>query len=309
MSQDNVIRPGPFQLANRKPVWLPEEKQGNAILNFQVAIFESGKRAFKKLSPKTISAGSTLLRNVTSPNCANAFMARAVPPNASRKTNVRWSGFIEGTNISKGALYTSGDLNGLLNEAMRYKRDRIERKVPWRGSTTGTATYLCFGPTTRDYDKLLVGQVYYAFELLKSLRVVDLTWPISGEFYEAVENDRSYQNAKRDLRVQQDLRKIAFDSGEDYTGSRPLGLSVLLNSATDGMQVQTAQCETREIAGDGLNIVLGGDDGKEIQFLKPVAKLMSGKSHGYQALLKVPLDGTSTGPTILPGSVLPIVDK
>ncbi len=309
MPLDNIIFPDAFKLANRNPEGLSREEHEKTIINFQLAVFESGKRAFNKLQPRIIQAGAVLMRNVKAEFGKTGYEPRTIPPNASKKTDVRWSGLIKDTNIARGALYTSLDSKGLLNEAMRYKRDVTRREVPWKGSASGKAAYTVFGPSTRDYQQLLVGRVYYSFKLTQDIKVVDLTPSVSSRFYDAVENDPAYQKMKRDLRVQPDLWRIAFDP-VDYTGSRPLGLSILVGHSLDAIQVQTAQTEVPEIPGLGLNVVIGGDDGKQLNFLQPIGKLIVGTSAGRPALLEVGLDAAQSEQTVVvPGSVLPTADK
>jgi hypothetical protein len=306
---DNILFPDAFKLANRNPQGLSPKEHKETITNFQIALFESGKRAFNNLQPRVIQAGAVLMRNVKAEFGKTGNQARTVPPNASKNTTVRWSGSIQGTNIARGALYTSLNCKGLLNEAMRYKREAITREVPWKGSATGKATYTFFGPSTRDYQQLLVGRVYYSFKLTQDIKVVDLTPSVFSKFYEAVENDPAYQKVKRDLRVQSDLWRIAFDP-VDYTGSRPLGLSILVDRSVDAIQVQTAQTEIPGIPGPGLNVVFGGDDGKQLTFLQPTGKLVVGTSGGHSALLEVSLDGAQSERTVVvPGSILHTGDK
>ena len=245
------------------------------------------------------------MRNVNAEYGGTGNQARTVPPNASKNTTVRWSGHIEGAQISRGALYRSVDAKGLLNEAVRYQRETITRQIPWIGSSTGEAKYTVFGPAAKDYQKLLVGRIYYTFRLTRPIKVVDLTPSAAGAFYEAIEGDRQYQAAKKDLQVQPELWKIAFDP-VDYTGSRPLGLSILLGYPVEGVRAETAQTEVPETAGLGANVVLSGDDGKQVEFLQPVGKLLAGTSDGHSALLAIKVDGTGTDhATVLPGSVLP----
>jgi hypothetical protein len=306
MPLDNVIFPDRFRMANRNPHELSPEEQRKSIANFQIAIFEAGRRAYNKVNPRVIQAGSILMRSVESEFGKTGEQARTIPPGASKKLNVRWSGLIEGTAVGRGALYTSLDCKGLLNEAVRYKRKRIPRKVDWKG---GEATYTVFGASTKDYGELLVGRVYYSFKLTQDIQVVDLTPSACNGFYDAVENDPGYKAARKDLRVQQHLWQMAFDP-VDYTGSRPLGLSMIACHPVHGIQVQTAQTEVPELPGQGLNVVLGGDDDKQLHYLKPIGKLIAGTSGGHSALLEVSLDGKQgEHEIVVPGSVLSIVDQ
>jgi hypothetical protein len=309
MSLENVIFPAPFRLANRNPLGLTPEKQARSISNFQLAVFESASRALKHLTPIIIPAGVEVLRNVPEPWCPDGFAARTIPVWASQSTKNRWSGTLVGTGISKGALYTALDVRALLNEAMRYRRTENEKKIAWQGSPSGEATYMTWGPTTSDYNKLLVDRIYYKFQLQRWIVVGDLTHAASGDFYRHIENDPAYQAAKKDLRLQVDLATIASDL-VDYTGSRPLGLSLLLNPSFDGLQAQTAQSELPIVPGSGINVVLGGDDGKQVQVLRPVSKIIAGTSDGRPALLEVGLDGKRMDPVVVvPGSILPISTK
>jgi hypothetical protein len=251
-----------------------------------------------------LSAGTTVLRNVKSEYGKTGDQARTVPPTASKNAGVRWSGLIEKTNIGKGALYTSLDLKGFLNEARRYARTAVTRSIPWVGGSNGEAQYTVFGPTTNDYSQLLVGHAYYVFKLKHPITVVDLTPSSKSEFYATVEAYRDYQLAKRDLGVQVPLWRIASDP-IDYTGSRPLGLSALFGGGIEGIKVESAQDEVFEIQGSSTNIVLAGEDGKQIDFLEPVGKLMAGTSAGRSALIEIGLThGTTDRATVLPGSVL-----
>jgi hypothetical protein len=248
-----------------------------------------------------------LMRNVGSKYGKDE--ARTVPPNASKKTELRWSGSIEGTTICRGALYTSLDAKALINEAMRYRREKMERSVAWIGDPSGKAKYIVFGPTTKDYAKLLVGQIYYTFRLKNAIAVFDLMPSAASGFYRTIEADREYQAARRDLRIQPELWRIAFDP-VDYTGSRPLGLSVLLGSVGQGLRVESAQNEAPEIVGSAANVVLGGADGETIRLLEPVGKLLAGRSEGYPALLETRLEpGAMDYGAVVPGSVLPIKSK
>ncbi len=296
MSLDNMIFPLPFRLSSR---------DAGKVTNFQIAAFESGKRARGKLKRSVVPAGATILRNVKSEYGKTGDQARTIPPSASTRTDVRWSGQIQNTRIGKGALYTSLDLKGFLNEARRYTRSAITRSIPWRGSSNGEAQYTVYGPATKDYGQLLVGHAYYVFRLKHPIGVADLTPSVSSEFYDAVEASRDYQLAKRDLGVQAPLWRIASDP-VDYTGSRPLGLSALLGGDIEGLRVESAQDEVFEIQGSATNIVLPGEDGKQIDFLEPVGKLVAGTSQGQPALVEIKLHhGTIEHAAILPGSVLP----
>jgi len=309
MPLDNMIFPEPFKLSNRNPRGLPERAQRATITNFQLAVFESANRATNKLRPSVLPAGTVLMRNVSCEHGKTGDQARTVPPNASKNTGVRWSGLIEGTTICKGALYTSLDVQGLLNEGMRYRRETISKNVPWMGNPSGKAKYTVFGPTTKDYAELLVGHVYYTFKLNSAITVLDLTRSAAREFYTSIEGDREYQAARRDLRIQPELWRIAFDP-VDYTGSRPLGLSVLLGSMGQGLRVESAQNEVPEIAGASTNVVLGGADGRQISFLEPLGKLLAGRSEGHPALLEIRLDhGAMDHAAVMPGSVLPITSE
>lgn len=306
MPLDNVIFPEPFQLSNRNPRGLPKPAQLAAITNFQAAVFESASRARNTLRPSVLLAGTILMRNVPSEYGKTGDQARTVPSNASKSTKVRWSGLIEGTAISMGALYTSLDAKGLLSEAMRYRRGTIVRSLPWVGSPSAKAKYTVFGPTSKDYAQLLVGRVYYTFKLKNDITVFDLTPSAASGFYKTIESDREYQAARRDLRIQPELWRIAFDP-VDYTVSRPLGLSVLLGPIGHGLRVESAQNEIPEIAGSGANVVLGGADGRQINFLEPVGKLLAGTSEGHPALLEIKLDhGAMDHAAVMPGSVLPV---
>ncbi len=295
MPLDNMIFPLPFRLSSRDSA---------KVANFQVAAFESGQRARGKLRRSVLGAGATVLRNVRSEYGKTGDQARTVPPSGSRNTGVRWSGLIENTNIGKGALYTSLDLKGFLNEARRYARTTVTRVIPWIGGSNGEAQYTVFGPTSNDYRQLLVGHTFYVFRLKRPINVVDLTPSTSSEFFATVETCRDYQLAKRDLGVQVPLWRLASDP-VDYTGSRPLGLSVLLSGDIEGLRVESAQDEVVEIQGSATNIVLAGEDGKPINFLEPVGKLMAGTSEGRPALVEIKLDhGSADLTTVLPGSVL-----
>ncbi len=296
MALDNMIFPLPFRLSSRDSA---------KVTNFQVAAFESGKRAGGKLTKSILSAGTTVLRNVKDEYGKTGDQARTVPPSASKNTGVRWSGLIQDTNIGKGALYTSLDMKGFLNEARRHARTAVTRTIPWLGSSNGEAQYTVFGPTTKDYGQLLVGHAYYVFKLKHPITLVNLTPSSNSEFYSTIEASRDYQLAKRDLGVQAPLWRIASDP-VDYTGSRPLGLSALLGSNVEGLRVESAQDEVSEIAGSATNIVLAGEDGKQIDFLEPMGKLVAGTSEGRPALLEIKLNhGTTDRGSVLPGSVLP----
>jgi hypothetical protein len=141
----------------------------------------------------------------------------------------------------------------------------VTRTIPWVGSSNCKAEYTVFGPTTKDYSQLLVGHTYYIFQLKHPITVVDLSPSAYNEFYSSVEASRGHQLAKRDLGVQVPLWRIASDP-VDYTGSRPLGLSILLGSDTEGLRIESAHDEVSEIAGSATNIVFPGDDGRQIDF-------------------------------------------
>lgn len=304
MPLDNVIFPDAFRLANRNPLGLEPKEHTRTIQDFQVALFESAQRAFSRLTPQVLPAGSILMRNVGSEFGKTGYEARKVPPNASKKTNVRWSGCIEGTKIGCGALYTSLDAKGLVSEARRYSREKMEREVPWQGSMTGKARYTVFGPAEKDYKQMLVGRVYYAFKLLRDITVVDLTPSTAGAFYAAIEGDGACQKSKERLRIQSDLRRVVFDP-VDYTGSRPIGLSILAGANGIHIRVQTAQSEASDLAGDGANIVIGGADDEQISFLEPVGRLVAGISGGRHALIQADLDPAhASRKVVVPGSVL-----
>jgi hypothetical protein len=304
MPLDNVIFPDAFRLANRNPLSLEPKEHANTIKDFQVALFESAQRAINRLTPQVIPAGSILMRNVGAEFGKTGYEARRIPPNASKKTNVRWSGCIEGTKIARGALYTSLDAKGLVSEARRYSRERMEREVPWQGSTTGKAKYTVFGPAEKDYKQMLVGRVYYAFKLLRDITVVDLTPSAAPTFYASIEGDKAYQKSKERLRVQAELWRIVLDP-VDYTGSRPIGLSILAGANGMHIRVQTAQAEASDLTGDGANIVIGGADDEQISFLEPVGRLAAGISDGRLALIQADLDPAhASKKVVVPGSVL-----
>jgi hypothetical protein len=302
MTLDNVIFPEPFKLSNRNPHGVTSDKQAKLISNFQLALFESAKRASHGLKQVIVPQGEKVLRSVK--DRFSNMDARKVPPGASMKTDVRWSGLIAGTNVCRGALYTSQDTKGFLNEARRYSRAREIKEIPWTGGNAGTAKYTVFGPASEDYRQLLVGQTYYTFVLKDAISVADLTPASSSNFYTRIDADRGYQAAKRDLRVQPDLWKLVFDP-VDYTASRPVGLSVLLGSQLSGIRVISAQSEVPELPGSGHNLVLGGEDGKDIAYLRPTGQLIAGTSNHRPALIEISFDGINTNAgTILRGSVL-----
>lgn len=135
---------------------------------------------------------------------------------------------------------------------------------------------------------------------------MDLTPQTASKFYTQIEADPAYQAAKRDLRVQADLRKLVLDP-LDYTASLPLGLSVLLGLDVDGMRVISAQNEVPGLLGSGHNLVLGGDDGQAIAYLRPTGKLIAGVSNRRSALIEVDDDGLRLdNGVIVPGSVINI---
>jgi hypothetical protein len=299
---DNVIFPDPFRLDSRNPRGLSKNSQENAIKNFQMAVFESAKRAAGKLKIVRTAAGEKILRSV---NYEFKDDAQRVPPRASRSTENRWSGAIPKTDIRRGALYTSLDLKGFVNEAMRHKRVGTTSKVRWEGSRSGFAEYTTYGPTSKDYKELLAGKVYRVFELKHSIDLADLSKAQAAKFYEQIENDRVYRTACNDLRVTQKLIPLVFDPVE-YTSSRPVGLSVLLGHSGEGIRVVTAQAEASELKGSGYNLVLGGDDGEKISYLRPTGMLIAGTSSHQPALLEVDDVGGShpSQGTVVPGSIL-----
>lgn len=138
MALDNVIFPEPFRLATRNP---------QSVSNFQLALFESAKRACRGLNPVFIPSGEKVFRNVK--DRFSKWEARQVPPEASKTPN-RWSGLIAGTNLGRRALYTSQDPKGFLDEALRYSRRKETKEIPWVGSNTGRAKYTIFGPASDD---------------------------------------------------------------------------------------------------------------------------------------------------------------
>jgi hypothetical protein len=161
-----------------------------------------------------------------------------------------------------------------------------------------------FGPAEKDYKQMLVGRVYYAFKLLRDILVVDLTLSAAGAFYASIEGDKGYQKSKERLRMQSELWRIAFDP-VDYTGSRPIGLSILAGANGIHIRAQTAQPEASDLAGDGANIVIGRADDEQISFLEPVGRLAAGTSDGRLALTQADLDPAhASRKVVVPGSVL-----
>ncbi len=206
--------------------------------------------------------------------------------------------------IQHGALYVSQDLNGFLNENIRYSRKTEEKphSIPWKN---GRAEYFTFGPAVKEYSKLLATNVYYIYKLTHSIELLDLTPEYAAKFYAGIEGDQDYISAKNDLRVAHELTRMILDKF-DYTATLPLGLSVLLGQRSEGLRVRTAQNEI-DIAGDGFNAVLGGTDGKAVSYLEPAGTLIAGLDGNKQSLLKSDsFDLTQSSGLIVPGSLIDV---
>jgi hypothetical protein len=291
MPLDNIIFPKAFQLGSRDPA---------RVRDFQVAILESAKRASSLLTHKRIARGQMVFRNASEKYMKDP---RRVPPHASESLTNRWSGSIASTTFRHGALYTSEDLNGFVNEAMRYNRIGHRRSVPWKGDK---AEYTVFGPASSDYSKLLVGQVYYGFTVDYSIDVLNATPEDAPRFYAHIEADKSYQAAKNALGLSGDMGKLVANF-VDYTASRPVGLSVLLGSSAEGLRVRTAQNEAVTPGNGGYNLVLRGDDGAEISYLRLKSRFIAGNSGGQSALMETDAsDSSAVTGDIVPGSVISI---
>lgn len=299
MPEATIISPMAFRYAGREP---------RLVQNFQTALLDAAKRAALLLTGTTLRKGHEVLRSVGRNDDSNGTPkwtieeARQLPPDSSHKVN-RWSGTLlrsGGVKVQQGALYVSQDLNGFLNESIRYSRKKDTRSIPWQG---GRAEYFAFGPPTREYAKLHATNVYYRYKLQHSIELLDLTPEQATRFYARIESDADYLAAKTDMRVLQALPHMILDEF-DYTATLPLGLSVLLVQRAEGLRVRTAQKEI-DIAGDGLNAVLRGSDGKAVTYLEPAGTLIAGLAGSKQFLIKSDSsDLGHTGGRIIPGSII-----
>ena len=299
MPEATIISPMAFRYAGREP---------RLVQNFQTALLDAAKRAASLLNPTTLRKGDEVLRAVGRKGDLNGTpkftieQARELPPDSSERAN-RWSGAMllsAGRKVQHGALYVSQDLNGFLNESMRYSRTKDVRSIPWQG---GRAEYFTFGPATREYSKLQATNVYYRYKLQHSIDLLDLTPEHAAQFYARIEGDPDYMAAKKDMRIHQELPQMILDKF-DYTATLPLGLSILLAQRTAGLRVRTAQNEI-DIAGDGFNAVLGGSDGKAVSYLEPAGTLIAGLTGSKQSLIKSDsTDLTRSSGIIVPGSLI-----
>lgn len=253
--------------------------------NFRIALFESAYRNRGAMPVTRVGQGSRVFRAIKANEpYSTPRGARTLHPSADGQEN-RWDGKVSDS-IAQGALNTSLDSVGVMNEALYYSRNprndvKYEEGSRWH-SARGTR-FWTLGPVQ---GKVLIQKSFYVFRLRHSVDLVDLhmaherVW----RFLRTVQEDRLVQAALSDLRsVDLGSRSLdlhtalqAPDQGA-YSLDRSIGVAALKHGATAGVEAEGHHFELPAIFRSMGNALFSGNNGEELTFLVPEREVARGR--------------------------------
>ena len=261
-----------------------------ARTNLKIAVHEAAVKNRSSIPIKSVGAGSTVIRGLSSKHGrGTARAARSVPVNASSNASNRFDGEVA-PGIKCGALNTALDEQGALNENLA-----LLRKIgPAKGDARIPGIKLDIShPGVHSLTVLTKKRPMFQFRLASRKDVANFHSNSLRfqEFLRKVEDDRGVKAARQDLakidRAPQDLlRAVRLPNDYSRPMTKALGVAALQATNVEGLEADSVR---HEIGGqdpsDG-NLMLKGDDGKELTELIPVAKITArtgddGQEHLY----------------------------
>lgn len=248
-----------------------------ARANRQLAVFETLFAKRYELPRIILPAGKVVSRAIDrGREWTTARGARTIPPNSSRSKVSRWHGKLE-QGEGRGGLNVAADGSALINEGLYRVRfddgngEKRERTEPVSGISLPEPALLA---------NLRNDKAMWTFRLREKVQVVDLhaSHQQVQRVLRSVAESSSVRNAQKDLKgadpagTTESLDLIGImmlPNSWAYPVTRAVGVAALAMGDAQGLAADTVPHETASSSSSKGNVVLGGEDGRELYHLDP----------------------------------------